>query len=1473
MTRHLPRLAITIFLGLLGGGLGLATALAASPPGRALLARAASEALSRALRGQVTIGSVGGSFFGGLTIRDLEIRDDAGNPFASIPRAVADYRLENLLAGRIVLDRLILVEPRIEIVKWRSGRTNLEDILRLGEGEPGTGSPQLVEFRQVLIASGDITVRVPWNPPDTADTPQEVAVALAAQRAVPGREIATGPEGLERVIRFRQLTGRFPRITISTPDRDPIQVEVDTVAVAVSDPPVTILDLAGRFEVANDTLAFDVARAVLPNSEVAGAGLVHWRNSDPRYDFRLAAPRADLADLHWISAALPLMAGRAQVEARSPAPGRNEFTVKDLDVAAEDGSGVTGTLTVVQDERRQDLALNDLSLVFRDVDLTHFKGFLDTIPLSGRLSGPVSTDGYLDNLAVRVDWAFADARLPGRPVSRLAGAGRVRLGGSDGLRFLPFTLTSSDLWLPTVRQVAPPVVLEGRAYAAGTLDGPWRAVTFTGSVTHRDGDRPESAAGGTMFLDLRGAEAFVRADLEFSRLDFDGIRAGFPTLPVRGAVAGPVALEGTASRMRITSRLDGELGHLETDGWFALEYPERWGADSAEIRFRGLDLAVLAGRGPATRLAGTMHVTGLAGEARAPEGRMSVALAGGTIDRFEFDSMHAVVTAVDSIITVEDLVLAWQDGALTGSGALGWAAPKSGALHFAVDAGSLRSFDDLAHHVAGIEPDSLSLLEPLRGALSGSATLEGSLDQLSISADAALQDAGWRGLALTSGEASFTRRPAADGAQLEFRGSAPSLRWGTRRFTDLSLRLAGRTDSLEWSGGSGVGPGSSVASGGRWMGASLDSFALEADSLDLVAGGHAWRLQSPVRLTRAGPTVTLTPLDLAAVDGAGLIRTEGAPPFDTPGDLRLELVGVRLRDLLALAQADSTTSATLDAELQIAGTRDRPRLAGTISLADLIIADFRGPFVQGVLNYEDRILDANLLLWKTGTRVLTVRAALPLDLAFRQVARRRIPGPVEVVAEADSVDLGILEAFTSTVRRVEGTLDANVAVEGQWGAPRLRGNLEIRDGAANVAGLGVRFSGLGGDASFRGDSMVIDSLTVRSGEGVLTATGAVRFDDLVRPILDLDIRSRNFLAIDVRSYLTLEATGNLRLSGPVFGSTLRGQLRAERGQLYFADLVSKDIINLEDPRNADLIDTTLIRSQRLGAAFQSRFLDSLRIEDMRLEIGDDFWLRSSEANIQVDGAVRVNKLRDEYRFDGTFNARRGTYVLNLGFVTRDFTVTRGTVRYFGTPDLNAALDIEAEHTIRPVDDPDEIVVTARITGTMLAPRLSLTSDMNPPLTETDIVSYLMFGRPSSNLAGGGTPGTSEQLALDAGLSVLSSEIERTLISDLGVPVDFIQIRPAVGASSSGSATGVTELRAGWQMGRQWFLTFNAGFCGLSQISYNSVGATVEYRFLPNWRTQVSVEPILSCSGGRQVDPLSTTGRYQIGLDLYWEKEY
>src|SRR5205814_10118780 len=69
------------------------------------------------------------------------------------------------------------------------------------------------------------------------------------------------------------------------------------------------------------------------------------------------------------------------------------------------------------------------------------------------------------------------------------------------------------------------------------------------------------------------------------------------------------------------------------------------------------------------------------------------------------------------------------------------------------------------------------------------------------------------------------------------------------------------------------------------------------------------------------------------------------------------------------------------------------------------------------------------------------------------------------------------------------------------------------------------------------------------------------------------------------------------------------------------------------------------------------------------------------ANIQLAGSVRLTKRRNLYLVSGTLQAARGTYRLKVGPVSREFVVSQGTVRYFGTPDQDAALDIEAKHVV------------------------------------------------------------------------------------------------------------------------------------------------------------------------------------------------
>src|SRR5690606_38531442 len=252
----------------------------------------------------------------------------------------------------------------------------------------------------------------------------------------------------------------------------------------------------------------------------------------------------------------------------------------------------------------------------------------------------------------------------------------------------------------------------------------------------------------------------------------------------------------------------------------------------------------------------------------------------------------------------------------------------------------------------------------------------------------------------------------------------------------------------------------------------------------------------------------------------------------------------------------------------------------------------------------------------------------------------------------------------------------------------------------------------------------------------LAAAGTVTFEELSDPVLDLELVARSFEVMAVRNLVDLTATGRFELNGPFYGATFTGTGIANEGVLYFADLINKRVIDLDDPANLALVDTMVLRRNRLREGFQSRFIDELRVQDMNLTMGSNFWLRSSEANIKLSGEVRANKVLQEYRLDGTLGAGPGSYTLKHGPVSRDFALTRRAVVYFGTPDLNAELDIEAQHVVRAATG-QEIPVIAHIGGTLIQPRLTLASDqtIQPPLADVDLVSYLIFGVPASQAQG------------------------------------------------------------------------------------------------------------------------------------------
>ena len=269
-----------------------------------------------------------------------------------------------------------------------------------------------------------------------------------------------------------------------------------------------------------------------------------------------------------------------------------------------------------------------------------------------------------------------------------------------------------------------------------------------------------------------------------------------------------------------------------------------------------------------------------------------------------------------------------------------------------------------------------------------------------------------------------------------------------------------------------------------------------------------------------------------------------------------------------------------------------------------------------------------------------------------------------------------------------------------------------------------------------------------------------------------------------------------------------------------------------------------------------------------MRLGDDVWLRSREASIKLGGSLNVTRARDDrettrstiardargdsarYKLalSGTLSADRGTYTLDLTAVQREFQVQTGRITFFGTPDFNPEIDVTALYQVKQGSRAD-IGIKARIFGNFYPqPALDLSST-DAYLSPSDLVSYLVTGRP--NFERGGLDVAASQRAVEFLLPTVNATVSRALRDQLGGFVDLIQIQSGAAIDplsvADGTASGPfrsflysTRLGGEKQIKDRLFLSFSTGLCQLrgsedtSQQGLNgfvnAIEGKLEYRF-------------------------------------------
>ncbi|MBA3891759.1 MAG: translocation/assembly module TamB domain-containing protein, partial [Gemmatimonadaceae bacterium] len=519
-----------------------------------------------------------------------------------------------------------------------------------------------------------------------------------------------------------------------------------------------------------------------------------------------------------------------------------------------------------------------------------------------------------------------------------------------------------------------------------------------------------------------------------------------------------------------------------------------------------------------------------------------------------------------------------------------------------------------------------------------------------------------------------------------------------------------------------------------WQGPDNDyavngEFTLSRDRNSLVARGVALRFDETLytapnafTVRWGGPGLEVDNLDLVSNRG-GRIYADGRLPIDGPGNLAFAITDFEVGDVLQLLQSDVNLRGLVTAEGTMRGTMAAPRFDGAAGVVGATLNGTRVPDLRGRFTYADRVLTSRLeAIQESGAVLAAVDASIPANLALSGVTGPRFSDQGMVVdVVADSLPLTLISEFVDAVSDVSGVAAGRFSIRGSLSRPQITGVLALANASAKIDPLGITVRDIAGLVRMAGDTVVIDSLVGRS-KGELRLRGGLGIGNWREPAFDLYLVADDARVLD-NDLGELHVSTGLALRGPFNAAYLSGQATIEHGVLFAPSGSQKRLISNNDPAIRAVLDTTLRSDLALLPTMSSSLLSNLRA-DVDIVVNRNTWVRSREVNIEIftEVPVAAHLENDEFALTGIVSTDRGEYEL----FGKRFEVNRGSALFIGSPDINPTVQLTAQYEVRLPARP-AINININVGGTLKQPRITLESDAQPPIPQTELRSLLAFG--------------------------------------------------------------------------------------------------------------------------------------------------
>lgn len=302
-------------------------------------------------------------------------------------------------------------------------------------------------------------------------------------------------------------------------------------------------------------------------------------------------------------------------------------------------------------------------------------------------------------------------------------------------------------------------------------------------------------------------------------------------------------------------------------------------------------------------------------------------------------------------------------------------------------------------------------------------------------------------------------------------------------------------------------------------------------------------------------------------------------------------------------------------------------------------------------------------------------------------------------------DWSALTLVVPEIQSAQGTLDGQFSASGRFAAPRLRGQLTLKDGQFVIPELGTETRAQLQIKTDDGERLDFSGELAAGDKGKLALNGDLGLS--ANWPLQLSLKGTDYLLLD-RPEIRLFADPDLRI--------LHNETQAKALQIQGTVAVGPSLVWLEElPESKVVTSTDVAVIDRPQTDTQGSSLPILM--DLALTLKQPFEFNGQGLTGKIKGGLTLKQTPGKsLRALGELQIDQGKY----DAYGQKLDLKRARLAFNGPVD-NPALDLEASRNI------EKVRVGLQGKGTAQNPQISLFSE--PPMDESEILSWLILGRP------------------------------------------------------------------------------------------------------------------------------------------------